>query len=439
MPSKANSRATAADRLARRQRELELEEQREAIRVLLRQPLIPAEGETADAFRLIRRNADWLKQWFQRWPGWTLVIASDVARLRKHPSPRKDATRGLPEKGGTDRSLFTRHGYALLCLVLATLEGEQRQTTLQQVARKTEFAARADAELRELEFEYDARLLAHRRELVAIMRWLERIGVLARTDGDDKNYASGETDCLYRIDRAALTAVLCSIRGASTIAADTTDALIDRLNEVEMPESPEALNRDLQNLLVRRLLDDPVVYFDELTPREYEYFVNQGERLLREVSHVTGMIVERRAEGVAMLDPSGEWTDVGLPEAGTRGHSTLLIAEWLGGRLRDGGQPTITIARDELRTRVAELAGEYARYWRKESDTAEGVERVMNDAIDVLSSLGLVEVTRVGIEPRPAIARYRLADDVRRASGTEGRRPSAQDELFRDGDADELG
>ena len=79
-----------------------------------------------------------------------------MARLRKHPSPRHDATRGLIDRDDAQqRNLFTRRKYALLCLVLATLENEQRQTTIKQVASKTETAVRLDGRLAELSFEFD--------------------------------------------------------------------------------------------------------------------------------------------------------------------------------------------------------------------------------------------------------------------------------------------
>ncbi len=268
---------------------------------------------------------------------------------------------------------------------------QQRQSTLQHVARKVEMAVRVDHELRDGGFDYDARVLAHCRELVAVMRWLERMQVLIRADGDERSYVGGEGDCLYRIDRSALAMTLCSVRGASTVKVDSVTGLIDKLNEVDTPETAEAQNRELQHWLVRRLLDDPVVYLDEMSAREYEYFVGQGDRLLRELADATGMVVERCAEGVALLDCTGGWTDIGLPETGTRGHATLLVAEWLGNRLRDNCDPDCQVSLDELIKHVTDLAGQYAKYWREESGTPDGIRRITHDAIDNLNSLGLLE------------------------------------------------
>ena len=409
MPARIERRRTAASRLAATQSLIDEVERREALRALLMRPLLPSSGPTAESFRSVRRQSQWLSTWLQRWPGWTLVLQPDLARLRKTPSPRPDATRGVIDKGqGNERIQFSRRRYALLCVLLAALETEQRQTTLQQLAQKTELAVRTDVELEALDFTFDLKVLNHRRDLVAVVRLLQRWNILVRADGDDTQFVHSDGDCLYRIDRPILAGVLGSMRGASTIVGNSVEDRAAALNEVDVPESLDAQNRALQHSIVRRLLDDPVMYFDELTPREYEYWNGQSERLLQELHRATGLEVERRAEGVALLDLHGGWSDVGLPEAGTRGHATLLVAEWLAKQLRDRTTGDLLVPREAVIAHLTALAGQYARYWRKNADTPEGIQQIADEAIDILESLGLLDVTRGGIRPRPAIGRFRL-------------------------------
>lgn len=419
MPASSRNRLTAARRLAVRHEVVEQEERRDAIAALLARPLLTAELADAENLRQVRLHSEWLKKWFQRWPGWSLIVTADMVRLRKHPSPRSDSTRGLVDGNDSQqRSVFTRRKYALLCLVLATLENEQRQTTIRQVAYKTETAVRLDGHLAELSFEFDTKLLAHRRELVAVMRFLQERSVLTLIDRDDLGYVQSQSDCLYRIGRSALSSMLCSIRGASTIQQTDVNELIEQLTFTDVPETPQAQNEELQHRLVRRLLDDPVMYFDELTPREYEYFNMQGERILREIRSVTGMEVERRAEGVALLTPDGAWTDLGLPESGTRGHATLLLAEWFGSRLRDCIEIECRIHHDEVFRYVQELAEELQSRWRKNAGTKEGLRQIYRDAIDILQSLSLIDVRKDCVIPRPAVARYRISE-AERATGND--------------------
>jgi uncharacterized protein (TIGR02678 family) len=248
--------------------------------------------------------------------------------------------------------------------------------------------------------------------------------VLALIDRDDLGYVQSQSDCLYRIHRSALATMLCSMRGASTVKSMDVDDLIEQLNETEIPETPDAQNRELQHRLVRRLLDDPVLYLNELTPREYEYFNMQGERILKELKTVTSMEVERRAEGVALLDPSGRWTDLGLPESGTRGHATLLLAEWLGTKLRECHEFECQILHGEAQEYLARLALEHKGRWRKNADTNEGVKQILRDAIEILKSLSLIDVRDDAIVPLPAVARYRVGD-LKSATPSAGDGPDA--------------
>lgn len=425
MPGKPKDRLTAARRLATRHEVVEQEERRDAIAALLAQPLLTAEATNAEDLRLVRLHADWLRKWFRRWPGWMLIITADIARLRKHPSRRNDSTRGLVDRDdASQRSLFTRRKYALLCLVLATLENEQRQTTIKQVASKTETAIRLDSRLAELSFDFDTKQLVHRRELVSVMRFLQQRQVLTLIDRDDVSYVQSESDCLYRIQRTALSSMLCSVRGASTISNADVEELIEQLNDTEIPETPQAQNEQLQHRLVRRLLDDPVMYFDELTVHEYDYFNTQGDRILKELSSTIGMEIERRAEGVALLAPTAVWTDLDLPEGGTRGHATLLLAEWFGMRLRKCTEVHCSIKHDEVLDYVRDLAKEHQSRWRKSAGTNDGVHQIYRDAIDILKSLRLIEVRKECVIPRPAVARYRLGQtepSLAKDSGTEQR------------------
>ena len=242
------------------------------------------------------------------------------------------------------------------------------------------------------------------------MRFLQDRRVLVLIDRDDLGYVHSQSDCLCRIGRSALASMLCSVRGASTIPTTDVNELILQLNDTEVPETPQAQNEQLQHRLVRRLIDDPVMYFDELTPREYEYFNMQGERLLKELHTATGLEVERRAEGVALLTPTATWTELGLPESGTRGHATLLLAEWFGSRLRGCTDIECRLHHDQVFRYVQGLAEEHQSRWRKNAGTREGIRQIYRDAIDILQSLCLIEVRGDWVIPRPAVARYRLGE-----------------------------
>ena len=95
-----------------------------------------------------------------------------------------------------------------------------------------------------------------------------------------------------------------------------------------------------------------------------------------------------------------------LPEEGTEGHLTLLLAEHLAGcGRRDGG---VAVGRAALCRHVAELVVRHRGHWRK--DVAEpGAEVALTErTIDRLEALRLVRRAEDGVVPLPAIGRYAL-------------------------------
>jgi len=148
------------------------------------------------------------------------------------------------------------------------------------------------------------------------------------------------------------------------------------------------------------LLEDPVVYYDELDEDERAYLLSQRHAITRRIAEATGLVPEVRAEGIAMVDPEDELTDVRMPEQRTDGHVTLLVAEHLAHR----EQATL----DELHAFVREAAAEHATYWRK-GVTEPGAEtELLATALEKLSALRLVQVDGSVIRRRPAIARFAL-------------------------------
>ena len=74
------------------------------------------------------------------------------------------------------------------------------------------------------------------------------------------------------------------------------------------------------------------MYYDELDEDERAYLLSQRHAITRRIEEASGLIPEMRAEGIAMVDPEDELTDVRMPEQRTDGHVTLLVAEYLARR-----------------------------------------------------------------------------------------------------------
>ncbi|MER7048858.1 TIGR02678 family protein [Streptomyces jumonjinensis] len=393
---------------------------RKAARALLKQPLLLAGGRYADEFRLVRRHASELREWFDRNTGWSLQTDAGAARLRKIPGvltdsthPAREATRGAAP--------FTRRRYVLLCLALAALERGEAQITLGRLADQVVLDA-ADPRLARSGIQFTLDRRDERLDLAAVVRLLLGLGVLRRVTGDEEAYVSGAGDVLYDVERRVLAGLLAARRGPSTVHAGT---LADRLTELVAEtalDSDELRFRAMRRSLTRRLLDDPVLYYDELSDAELGYLTRQRGFLTSRITELTGLVPEVRAEGIAMVDPEDDLTDLRMPEQGTHGHVTLLLAEHLAAA--DGPVPA-----DRLAQRVRELTAEHGGFWAKSARQPGMEAELVEQAVARLAALGLVSRTAHGVAPRPALARYAVGETVVRESGaadTPARRAAAR-------------
>src|SRR5690242_9979247 len=384
-----------------------------ALRSLLAKPLLVADTDS-ETLVLVRRHLTELRGWLSRETGWRLAADSETARLFKTVPVLSDASH--PARGH-NKEPFGRRRYVALCLALSALTRADAQTTLGSLADDVLTAA-AEPELAAAGFALTLDNRADRSDLVAVVRLLLGWGVLSRVAGDEDAYLSAGTDVLYDVRRPVLGVLLTGSRGPSTITAPGWEARLVALTAEPVAETDELRNQALRRMLTRRLLDDPVVYYDELTEEERAYLVAQRHNITGRISEATGLLPELRAEGIAMVDPDDELTDVRMPEQRTDGHVTLLVAEYLAGRAR--------APRAELLTFVRQAAQAHASYWRK-GVTDPGAEiELLKVALDKLTALRLIEVdnevtpggTDTVIRSRPAIARFALGEPAIRETGS---------------------
>lgn len=375
------------------------EQRRRAVRLLLRQPLITSRDSDRVKFTEVRKHAGWLAEWFSREAGWPVQTDHSVTRLRKIPASHADGSR--PAQPG--KQPFSRRRYVLACLALATLERAESQVTLGWLVDRIVRLARED-DLARAGITFTLQTRDERSDLVAVAKLLLEIGVLARVAGDEQAFVNDSGDALYDVDRAVLSVLLIGRRGPSTVRAVTTADRLAALTHEAGPSTEDGRNRAIRHALTRRLLDDPVVYYADLSEEERAYLDRQRGLMLRRLTDATGLVAEIRSEGIALLDPTGEATDLGMPEEGTDGHATLLLADFLAGRLRSG--QTAPVALPVLIEHMAALARAHRAHWRK-GVTEPGADRALtHQAIRRLTALGLAHETADGVAPRPALARF---------------------------------
>jgi len=370
-------------------------QRRTALRALLLKPLLIAETD-AEMLVLVRRHLTELREWLNRETGWRLVADSETARLFTTAPLLSDSTH--PARGH-NKEPFGRRRYVTLCLTLSVLARADAQTTLGRLAEDVLTAA-AEPELAATGFTLTLDSRADRADLVAVVRLLLTWGVLSRVAGDEDAYLSADGDALYDVRRPVLAMLLSTPRGPSTVTAHGIEERLAELTAEPVPDTDDLRNLTFRRRITRRLLADPVLYYDELDEDERAYLISQRHAITRRIEEATDLIAEMRAEGIAMVDPDDELTDVRMPEQRTDGHVALLLAEHLARRER------ATLG--ELHAFVRLAATEHKTYWRKGVAEPGAEIELVDIALQKLLALRLVEVHGSVVRSRPAIARFAL-------------------------------
>src|ERR1022692_388683 len=408
----ANPSRRRRDRLAALQTTInaqERDERQRAVRALLSQPLLSPDGPTSEAFTLVQKHRDWLRPWFAHHAGWQLMLDSEAARLVKRPAKLNDATR--PCREPNSGVPLSRRAYVILCLALASLVRADRQPTLVRLRDSIIGLVRTEPRFEAAGVRVELEHQESRRDFVHAVRLLLAWGVLKRVQGEEERFIKdADVDALYNVHRPVLARLLAANRPPSLVKAQDFPERLRALAEDDITaNSDEARHRRLRVRLFRQLLDDPVLYYNELADDEREYLDRQRGFIVPEIETATGLVREVRAEGIAMTDPTGSLTDYGLPQEGTDGHLTLLLATFLAGRLRESAG--VSVACDALVARTQDFNAGHSKHWRKDVRDPGQDRALCRMVIERLCALGLARREGDLLFPLPAIGRYGLREE----------------------------
>jgi uncharacterized protein (TIGR02678 family) len=347
-------------------------ERRVAARLLLRRPLVTPESHPEE-FRLIRRHADELARTFGQFLGYRLVVEPGFARLLKAGLGRGGG-RWLERASGAP---FTPRTYAYLALALSVLVTAPEQLLLSEIVSRTRAAAaEAGIDLGE------PNRITERRALVAALKQLLAWHVLAEDDGSVESYSGdGDAEALLTVDRELARRMVSGPIGR----ASGPEELI-KLAARSDHEGPRHTVR-------RRLVETPVVYVDELTDGERDWLRRNQRREQRIFEDLFGLDAEIRAEGVALLDPEGELSDIDFPGTGTVPWAALLLLERLVETLVPDGR-TAVIPDGMIDTVLGELVERHRRAWAAEY--TDSPELLGHSVIELLTRMRLIEGTEDG-------------------------------------------
>jgi uncharacterized protein (TIGR02678 family) len=401
-----------------------------AIRTLLARPLI--DRRSGSDFSAVVAHAQWLQRWFDDKCGWVLVVDArhGFARLRKVPA-RFDGTRGLRTERSTRRA-FTPRRYSLVAVAAAALSDTTRpQISLRDLADRVQAITADTPGL--------ANFAPRRDERIALsdaVTYLIKVGILHVVEARGDYVTDENANALYDIDDRRLGHLISAPFPPSL--ATTTEHLLyeSRYGPWVPPQVPpfpdvpaasdDQVRLRARHRIMRILLDDPVLYFDQLSAAERSYLQQTIGGITNWVTEA-GMVLERRAEGWAAIDPDSIATAPRFPEGNdiVSFAGLLLLSAFQPETVPDGP------VRHPLHSAERVIAGRLRTNptWARAYQTLDGPGHLATAALALLSSFSLAAVDAAGFTLLPAAGRYRpnVKDTTSTASGqsSEGQEESA--------------
>jgi len=281
----------------------DLSSYQQAVRLVLTHDVITGSRPRPGLLDQVLRWADQMTGDFRELLGYTLIATTRQVRLSRRLDAL-DSTQGtMFAKNG---KAFDRRRLAYLCLVLASFQRSRVEISLADLVRTFAPAANAIDGLG-----FDATVTAHRAAVVDVLDWLVERGALRLSDGSLEAWArdSERGDALYDIDHDICTALFKPARPLQhlTSAAGLLDAPF-------VSAKRGAQRAAVAQRAARALIEHPVVYFAQADPEVADALRMPG--VAENLARLTGLAVERRAEGVLLADSGGRFTDKPFPGRG---------------------------------------------------------------------------------------------------------------------------
>ncbi|MBI1758651.1 MAG: DUF2398 family protein [Actinobacteria bacterium] len=307
------------NRVARDITDLELADYQRVVRLVLRHPLITATWPDDRALRRVRRFGAALRQDLTEAFGYRLEMNGSTARLVR-TRDLLDAT--APAVSRTGRT-FDRQRYAYLALCLAVLGRAGVQITLGELA---ESVASDASRITGLGLDPDRG--GDRRAFVDAVGWLEERGALRVADGSSAAWATdpGSGEALYDVARDVVFALYRPTRVLQ--AVESVSVLLDR----SMASSGNAERRAAAQAARRAVVERPVVYFVDVEDPVANHL--RGSALAEDVQRLTGLRLERRAEGVLLVD-TAHFSVERFPGTGSVAQAAVLLVVEISDRVSD--------------------------------------------------------------------------------------------------------
>jgi uncharacterized protein (TIGR02678 family) len=275
-----------------------------AVRLVLTHDVITATRPRPGTLEQVLRWADQMTADFRELLGYTLIATTRQVRLSRRLDAL-DPTQSTIFSSRYGRP-FDRRRLAYLCLALASFQRSRVEISLADLVRAFTPAANAIDGLG-----FDPTVTAHKAAVVDVLDWLVDRSALRLSDGSLESWTQDTErgDALYDIDHDICATLFRPARPVQHLASAA-----GLLDSTFVSAKRSAQREAAAQRAARALLEYPVVYYAQIEPEIADTLRQPG--VAENLTRLTGLAAERRAEGVMLADAGGRFTDRPFPGRG---------------------------------------------------------------------------------------------------------------------------
>ena len=353
--------------------------------ILLEEFWIPKEKDK-DLYYRIKDAIPRFKDFLEQKLGYKLIVNPYLIKLEKLP--------GKAESWMGIQDFDDKLEYAMLCLLLAFLEGKSagEQFVLSEVTEFVQASFSGEEKL-------DWTLFRHRKSMVKVLRFATEIGIIRADDGDESKFMeTAETEVLY--DSTGLSRYF---------VRNFTGNIMNYTSWKDM-ESGEWLDLDRdrgrvrRNRVYRRLVMSPAVYSEGPEDPDYIYIRNQRGLLQKDMEEYLDSQLHVHKNGAFLvLDSSKNFKEVFPAQKSISDIAlqvnALIVEQVKSGELARREDDIIVISRVGFERRIEDVRVRQHTGWSKEYREMSP-PRLYEEVIGYMKDFSMIEVREAEKEIR---------------------------------------
>ena len=353
--------------------------------ILLEEFWIPKEKDK-DLYYRIKDAIPRFKDFLEQKLGYKLIVNPYLIKLEKLP--------GKAESWMGIQDFDDKLEYAMLCLLLAFLEGKSagEQFVLSEVTEFVQASFSGEEKL-------DWTLFRHRKSMVKVLRFATEIGIIRADDGDESKFMeTAETEVLYE-----------STGLSRYFVRNFTGNIMNYTSWKDM-ESGEWLDLDRdrgrvrRNRVYRRLVMSPAVYSEGPEDPDYIYIRNQRGLLQKDMEEYLDSQLHVHKNGAFLvLDSSKNFKEVFPAQKSISDIAlqvnALIVEQVKSGELTRREDDIIVISRVGFERRIEDVRVRQHTGWSKEYREMSP-PRLYEEVIGYMKDFSMIEVREAEKEIR---------------------------------------